>query len=24
VVITEVDPGDWGSGGVLASDKAKP
>ena len=23
VVITEVDPGDWGSGGVLASDKAK-
>jgi 4-oxalocrotonate tautomerase len=23
VVITEVDPGDWGSGGKLASDKAK-
>ena len=23
VVITEVDPGDWGSGGVLAADKAK-
>ena len=23
VVITEVEPGNWGSGGMLASDKAK-